>query len=95
MEYQDILLAMAEYEREAEKRTNFCRICWGSLDECPGHVGYMEMFGPPPTEAERAAYLADLKVRERGLERKHRALDEGARQLGYDGIEDLAEKVRP
>jgi hypothetical protein len=92
--YDSTLLAMA-YERQSDVASNFCRICWGPLDECPGHQGWMEMFGPPPTEAERAAYLADLEVRERGLERKHAALDAAAKHLGYDSIEALSDEVWP
>lgn len=90
---QDVILAMAEYERAADQRANFCRICWGPLNECPGHQGYIEMFGPPPSPEQVEAYRADLEVRQRGLERKHCALEAAARQLGYESLEDLAEKV--
>lgn len=93
--YDSVLLAAAHMAREADERANFCRICFGPLPECPGHVGYMEMFGPTPTDAEVAAYRADLEVRRRGLDRKQRALDEAARGLGYDGIDDLVKKVGP
>ncbi|QDF19980.1 hypothetical protein HWC44_gp093 [Mycobacterium phage ThetaBob] len=89
----DVLLAMAAFERENDVRNNWCRICWGKLDECPGHVGYMEMFGPPPTEEERADYAADLEVRRRGIERHAAALNQAAVNLGYDSIEDLCAKV--
>jgi hypothetical protein len=94
-EYESVLSAMATYARQSEVESNFCRICWGPLDDCPTHVGYMEMFGPPPTDEEMAAYRADLEVRARGLERKRQALDDGARQLGYDGIDDLVAKTMP
>lgn len=94
--YSDTPLAMAAMERAIDERNNFCRICWGSLDECPGHKGYMEMFRPEPyTEEELAEYRADREVRLRGLERQEKALDEAAKNLGYEGIRDLADKVWP
>ena len=93
--YQDVILAMAAFQRAGDEKANFCRICWGPLDECPGHKGYMEMFGPPPSEEEVAEYRADLEVRRRGLERKQAALDATAVQLGYENAADLAAKVGP
>lgn len=92
--YESIILAAAEFEREADDRDNFCRICWMSMTECPGHVGYMEMFGPPPTQDEVDAYRVDLEVRQRGLQRKSESLNATAINLGYDGIDDLMEKTR-
>ncbi|AYD86916.1 hypothetical protein I5H63_gp091 [Mycobacterium phage MilleniumForce] len=89
----DVMLAIAGFELENDVRNNWCRICWDKLDECPGHVGYMEMFGPPPTEEELTAYAADLEVRRRGIERRAAALNHAAVNLGYDSIEDLCEKV--
>lgn len=90
--YESILAAAAAFERAADERTDFCRICWGPKPECPGHVGYMEMFGPPPTQAEIDAYQADLEVRRRGLERKEQALNAAAIRLGYDSLNDLMER---
>ena len=55
----------------------------------------MEMFGPPPTQAEIAAYRADLEVRTRGLERKSRALDAAAIDLGYVGISEIMDEAWP
>lgn len=94
--YSDSILAMAAFERANDERANFCRICWGPLDECSGHKGYMEMFRPNPyTDEELAEYRADHEVRMRGLERRERSLDEAAKNLGYEGIRDLADKVWP
>lgn len=91
--YEDTVLAMRAFDRAANP--NFCRPCWGPLDQCPGHQGYMEMFGLPPTEEQRAAYLADLEVRKRGIERQQQALNTAAVELGYGSIEDLCDKVMP
>lgn len=93
--YENILLAMAQYEQELDRQRGFCRICWGPLVECPGHKDYMEMFGPLPSEQEMAEYRADLEVRRRGLERKGQALEDAARALGYDGIDNLVAEVGP
>lgn len=94
--YKDSLLAMADFERARDEASNFCGICWGPLDDCPGHKGYMEMFRPEPySDEELAAYRADREVRLRGLERREKALDAAAVQLGFEGIHDLAEKVLP
>lgn len=92
--YESTIQAAADFDRAADERNNFCRICWGLKLECPGHVGYVEMFGPPPTQDEIDAYRADLKVRDRGLERKAEALNAAAINLGYDSIDDLTKKVR-
>lgn len=94
--YFDSLLAMAAFQRASDEASNFCRICFGPLDECPGHKGYMEMFRPEPySDEELAAYRADHEARLRGLERREKALDAAAVKLGYEGINDLAQKVFP
>jgi len=92
-QYESTVLAAAAFERASDERNDFCRICWGPKPECPGHVGYMEMFGPPPTQAEIDAYRADLEVRARGLERKSQALNAAAIQMGYSGINELMDKT--
>lgn len=94
-QYESIVLAAAAFERASDERNDFCRICWGPKPSCPGHVGYMEMFGAPPTEAEIDAYRADLEVRARGLERKSQALNAAAIELGYGGINELMDKIEP
>jgi hypothetical protein len=92
----DILLAYAEYQREVDERNHWCRVCWLPIEECSGgHVGWMEHFGPPPTEAQRHAYRRDQRLRKEGLARKLAALEAAARRLGYEGIEDLVEQVGP
>ncbi len=89
----DIILSIVQLQQHSDKRSNFCRICWGPLDTCPGHVGYIEKFGPPPTDEEMVTYSADLEVRQEGLERKYQALNEVAKSLGYQSIEDLVEQT--
>lgn len=92
--YYDSALAIAAFQRASDEASNFCRICWGPLNDCPGHKGYMEMFRPEPySDEELAAYRADREVRLRGLERQEKSLDAAAVKLGYEGIHDLAEKV--
>ncbi len=94
--YYNSLLAMAAFQRASDEASNFCRICFGPLDECPGHKGYMEMFRPEPySDEELAEFRADREVRLRGLGRQEKALDAAAVKLGYEGINDLAEKVLP
>lgn len=93
--YEDVLLVAARLAREADKRADFCSICWGPLDECPSHKGYLEMFGPPPSAEELREYLADREIRARGLDRKQKALEARARQLGYASLEDLMERTQP
>jgi hypothetical protein len=91
----DICWAFASWQRAADERANFCRICWGPLNGCPGHVGFLELLGPPPSDQEVAAYRADLEVRRRGLDRRAAALNQAAVNCGYAGIDDLRSKTLP